>query len=210
MGLIKTIVIAALGRLLADEISAWEPLLTRRLIRLAARQLPRDLRERYREEWSSHVQDVPGEAGKVLIAAQFVLAAIRISTSRQSERLAGLGINRVCTQLVIPCAGVAHKVSTWMFSRHMRRIYPGFAGVKFVSAKYSKVEEWPLRLLQAHTSGAIHAWRQTLNEACNYRDKTRRIRHESKQHPLGLWANYSRILWSAGGRPLPPSRWERW
>jgi hypothetical protein len=44
-------------------------------IKLAVARLPEKLRERYAEEWQSHVNEVPGVIGKVFDAARFSLAA---------------------------------------------------------------------------------------------------------------------------------------
>jgi hypothetical protein len=63
----------------ADEINAWLPWLVRRLVAFAVRLLPEDQRERYSEEWSSHVIEVPGRIGKIVAAAGLVLASLRIN-----------------------------------------------------------------------------------------------------------------------------------
>jgi phage terminase Nu1 subunit (DNA packaging protein) len=73
MELIKMFLLGALGilaaaaaRLLADEFKAWAPWIIERLIRRAVRELPQNLRERYEEEWQSHVDEIPGDIGKVI------------------------------------------------------------------------------------------------------------------------------------------------
>jgi hypothetical protein len=42
-------------------------------------RLPEKLRERYAEEWQSHVNEVPGVVGKVFDAARFSLAARKMA-----------------------------------------------------------------------------------------------------------------------------------
>jgi lipopolysaccharide/colanic/teichoic acid biosynthesis glycosyltransferase len=59
---------AALSRQLSDEFKAWAPSLAKHLIARAVRKLPEQQRARYLEEWSSDVDDTPGEIGKILKA----------------------------------------------------------------------------------------------------------------------------------------------
>ncbi len=81
MGTLLAVLGSFVSKLLADEFKAWTPWLTRRLIDRSALKLPLELQERYREEWSSHVEEVPGQVGKLLVAAGFLTAArgIRLS-----------------------------------------------------------------------------------------------------------------------------------
>jgi hypothetical protein len=73
-----TILIAVFSRQLADEFKAWTPWLTQKLIAVSVRWLPLDQQERYQEEWSSHVDEIPGEIGKILVAFGTMWAAFRI------------------------------------------------------------------------------------------------------------------------------------
>src|ERR1700756_1871868 len=59
---------ALLGKLFADEFEAWLPWITERVTRAAIRRLAEDQRERYDEEWRSHLDEVPGELSKVWVA----------------------------------------------------------------------------------------------------------------------------------------------
>jgi hypothetical protein len=68
-----------LGRVLSDECKAWLPWIAERLIRRAVNSLPQNQRERYNEEWRSHVDEVPGAIGKVLVASSLLRAGWRIS-----------------------------------------------------------------------------------------------------------------------------------
>jgi hypothetical protein len=83
---VVAVLTAALARVLAEEISAWSPSLVRRLIKLAVRRLPESKRERFEEEWESHVNEVPGLLGKFFVAAGFVVAAYDIAWSNRRER----------------------------------------------------------------------------------------------------------------------------
>jgi hypothetical protein len=53
------ILVTAISRQLADEFKAWTPWLIGHIIRRAVCQLPENERERFAEEWQSHVDD-PG------------------------------------------------------------------------------------------------------------------------------------------------------
>jgi hypothetical protein len=81
--IIQTVITSVFSQQMADEFKAWTPWLTRRLIDRSVVKLPAELRERYREEWSSHVQEVPGEVGKLFVAAGFLRAA---SAMREIDR----------------------------------------------------------------------------------------------------------------------------
>ncbi|WP_315836790.1 sugar transferase [Bradyrhizobium prioriisuperbiae] len=88
MDLIALIAVAVLGilgatlsKLLSDEFKAWAPSITSGVIKIAVRQLPADKRERFTEEWSSHVNDIPGDISKLVVALGFVLASWRMSST---------------------------------------------------------------------------------------------------------------------------------
>jgi hypothetical protein len=70
---------AILSTLLADEFADWTPRIVQNLIRLSVARLSNTQRERFQEEWESHVNDVPGKFGKLLCAAGFLVAAYKIA-----------------------------------------------------------------------------------------------------------------------------------
>lgn len=70
---------AAFSKILAEEFKAWAPTIASYLVRLAVCRLPKDERDRYREEWSAHIQDTPGDIGKIASACGLIVAAIRIA-----------------------------------------------------------------------------------------------------------------------------------
>jgi hypothetical protein len=88
------IIAAVLSKLLADECKAWMPCFTKWLIRHASALLPEDQRERYKEEWQSHIDETPGDIGKILAAMGFVWAAKRVplETTNKCPRI----INATC------------------------------------------------------------------------------------------------------------------
>ena len=66
------------SKVAADEVKAWSPWLAARLTKFAVKQLPKSDRERYAEEWDSHVADTPGSVGKICVALGFSFAAQKI------------------------------------------------------------------------------------------------------------------------------------
>jgi hypothetical protein len=71
---------AALSRLLVEEMGEWNPWIVRGIVKLSVARLPENQRERFREEWESHVNEVPGKIGKLLCAAGFLVAAQKIAS----------------------------------------------------------------------------------------------------------------------------------
>src|ERR1035438_5164942 len=69
----------ALARQFADEFKAWTPWVIDRLVRKAVARLPENQRERFEEEWRSHINEIPGEIGKFVVALGFVSAARKMS-----------------------------------------------------------------------------------------------------------------------------------
>jgi MraZ protein len=74
--IVLAVLTSAIARLLADEFKAWNPKLTGFIVRFAVGRLPKQQRERYSEEWSAHINDVPGEAAKLCAAAGCVWASL--------------------------------------------------------------------------------------------------------------------------------------
>jgi hypothetical protein len=78
---------AAASRQLTDEFKAWTPWLIDRLVRRAVRQLPENQRERFSEEWHSHVTEVPGDVGKLIVAFGFLSASWKMGGSDNHPKL---------------------------------------------------------------------------------------------------------------------------
>jgi len=83
---IGTAVGAALSGLLANEFRAWIAYFPKWLVRRATSWLPEDQRERYAEEWLSHINEMPGDICKIAAALGFVLAAKRMPTETAKPR----------------------------------------------------------------------------------------------------------------------------
>ncbi len=84
---VVSIFVAALSRIAVEEITAWTPSFIRSLIRFAVERLPKNKRERFEEEWQSHVNEVPGQVGKLLVALGFLIAAYDFSFTDRRNRM---------------------------------------------------------------------------------------------------------------------------
>jgi lipopolysaccharide/colanic/teichoic acid biosynthesis glycosyltransferase len=76
---ILAVVGATLTKLFADETKAWIPWLTERMVRRAIGHLPPDQRERFNEEWRSHLNETPGELSKLFVAIGVVIASKKMT-----------------------------------------------------------------------------------------------------------------------------------
>ena len=78
-GVLGTIFVAFVSRQLNDEFKAWTPRLIDNIIQRAVHRLPENERNRYDEEWRSHIDETPGEVWKLKIALGFLQASWKIS-----------------------------------------------------------------------------------------------------------------------------------
>lgn len=82
MGIFMTLLTALLTKLLGDMLSEEFkdslPKIMERVLTHAVNRLPEDQRERYSEEWHSHINDVPGRLRKLLVAFGCCRAANKI------------------------------------------------------------------------------------------------------------------------------------
>jgi hypothetical protein len=67
--------VATISRLFSDEFKAWAPWIIERLICFAVSRLPARYRKRLSEEWRSHIAQVPGDIGKIIVAFGFIRAS---------------------------------------------------------------------------------------------------------------------------------------
>jgi hypothetical protein len=75
----------ACSRLLADECNAWIPWIIQLVIRRAITRLPPAQRERFQEEWQSHVNEVPGQIGKLAVSLGFLTAARKMTLAAKKH-----------------------------------------------------------------------------------------------------------------------------
>jgi hypothetical protein len=71
------ILATASSGLLIDEVKTWIPWIVQRVIRSSINLLPPDQRDRFEEEWRSHIADLPGELGKLIATLGFPRAALK-------------------------------------------------------------------------------------------------------------------------------------
>jgi hypothetical protein len=84
---VLTLLVACSSRLLADEFKAWVPSLVDRIIFFAVSRA--HLRERLAEEWCSHVNDTPGDLGKLVAAFGFVWASRKLRNEAEHGGIEG-------------------------------------------------------------------------------------------------------------------------
>lgn len=96
-GLVVAILTALCSGFLKEELKAWSGWVVERLIKLSVAHLPESQRARFEEEWHSHVDELPGEIGKLLAATGFIISARRISaiaTEHRRGKVAGKVVQR--------------------------------------------------------------------------------------------------------------------
>lgn len=98
----STILAATISQQLVDEFKAWTPWLTRKLVMIAAHIAPTSAKERCAEEWLSHLEEIPGQIGKILAAIGFIGAGFWIQLeSRNWKERATEGLKYVRNQAVM-------------------------------------------------------------------------------------------------------------
>src|SRR4051794_41134231 len=85
--LIGKIVVGVISKLFADEVKAWVPYATDWITRSAVRILPVKLRDRFQEEWRSHLGDVPTELARLTVSFGFLIAACHIASSERIQQV---------------------------------------------------------------------------------------------------------------------------
>jgi hypothetical protein len=90
---------------LGDELKVWMPWFTKRLLHIAIRRLPEAQRERFSEEWASHINEVRGETRKAAFALGCIFAGLQIASLLKSGEPV---LSRILTRTldIIVSAGV--------------------------------------------------------------------------------------------------------
>ena len=66
-----------------------------RLLTISFDALPENQRERFAEEWQSHIFDIPGEVGKLISAFELLAASREMGDSDDHAKLGGVwGLSR--------------------------------------------------------------------------------------------------------------------
>lgn len=176
-----SVLTAALSRTVAQEIEAWCPSITRSLTKLAVGRLPEGQRERFDEEWQSHVSEVPGKIGKIVVALGFLFAAHNMAlTGRRNQVVESL--SRTLEQF-----DEAYSTTTMALGRIQNRVQNDetlrqeilLFLVKKLSSCQSAIQEWRNRLA-AHVAAAS-ATPQTLIANLFYTRRGNAILREGDQ-----------------------------
>ena len=102
MGLISSVISSILGRIVADEISAYIPRWAASVVNIAVRLMPEDQRSRWREEWSGHISETNGALSKLTASLGFLSAAFWLRNDQLSWFFLFPGLQwRVVLQLVL-------------------------------------------------------------------------------------------------------------
>lgn len=94
---------ALVGKLCADEVKAWLPVIAEFITKVAVRSLAQEHRARYNEEWRSHLNDVAGPLAKVLVSCGFLSAALQLPS-----RMSGILLYACLSPLVFVVRTVFH------------------------------------------------------------------------------------------------------
>jgi len=78
MTLLTAFLTKLLGDMLSEELKDSLPKIIERVLASAVKRLPESQRERYSEEWHSHINDVPGRLSKLFVAFGCCRAANKI------------------------------------------------------------------------------------------------------------------------------------
>lgn len=79
LGIFGATFVPAFSRQITDEFKAWTPWLIKHFIQRAVRRLPESQHQRFTEEWQSHVDEIPGEVGKLFVAFDLLRASSKMS-----------------------------------------------------------------------------------------------------------------------------------
>ena len=138
------ILVGTLSKLLADDAKAWTPHVTKAIIASAVKMLPERHRERFSEEWTSHINDVPGDLSKIVCALGYVSAARKFSSAPlpfgRRAYLAVLGMFFILLYLPLLVgllAGVALDTRTWPIIKQER---VGLHGKRFATYRFRASE----------------------------------------------------------------------
>ena len=81
---VVAVIAAVLARFFVDKLNIWMRSLTKRLLRIAIERLPEAQRERFSEEWASHINEVAEEISKIAVALGCISAAQQMASLSKS------------------------------------------------------------------------------------------------------------------------------
>jgi len=82
------LLVGATANQAAQEFRGWTPWITKKLIERAVARLPENMKERLREEWTSFIDDTPGQIVQIVRAVGLSRAAATITTECTSAHSA--------------------------------------------------------------------------------------------------------------------------
>jgi hypothetical protein len=191
--MLVALLVAVVGKLLADEAKEFMAWLPAKLIGWAAKQFPPEIQPRIQEEWTAHCNDLPGNLPKVLHALGCVSTSVRLT--RLAAKAVFTAIFVPLMELSIPAGiGVA--------------ILLAVLGLEFMQYPYP--EEERVRRLRQSAGGLVVlglgelAPRPGDYEAERHRNKRREKILDAMQSLLGPGAQ---VLESAADRAVARYEW---
>jgi hypothetical protein len=79
------LILGIVGKIVNNEIEAWAPLISKRIIEKAVRCLPQYEQERFREEWLAHLDECPSSVSRLWHAIGCILSSRMLSASLRPE-----------------------------------------------------------------------------------------------------------------------------
>ena len=136
-----TLVGAAFSKLLADEFKAWAPTIVSSILAVAVKALPPSQRDRAAEEWTSHVNELPGDLSKIVCACGCILAAWKIDglPFRVGKRARDIALAGSLIAALIPLFGfvfVLAKLASPRRPAFSKQRRTGMHGKKFMGYKF--------------------------------------------------------------------------
>jgi hypothetical protein len=168
MGIV-TLIDAVIAKLVADEIKARLPRLSRSIIKCAVGRLPVEQRARYGEEWEAHLLATDGDLSQLVCSVGFLHAALRITAAEgRKARGSRVGAEKSkSSELAGPEGGITQprKLVVEMLAKNeaQQAITEEFMS-KLQSAKESGKridKEWMKKQVRAQAGMTLEAMEQT-------------------------------------------------
>jgi len=82
---LESIITGIVSRVVAEELKAWSPTIVTKFTAIAVGRLPVEQRERFAEEWESHLNAIPGDLSKIVFAFDLIRAARRFPSNPKTD-----------------------------------------------------------------------------------------------------------------------------
>jgi hypothetical protein len=113
----KSVLLALTASVLKDELVAWLPSLRHVLLKMAVKVAPARYRARLEEEWAAHIEDIPGELAKLVVAADLTRSAalLTLRDGIQINLLSLWPVSAACAAVMIALLGpMLLSVALWI------------------------------------------------------------------------------------------------